>query len=97
MSIKDNHNRSVTFYTGDEFRDKIDKLTAMIGKLAARESGSGDNLNFKSTKAKEEDKIEVAMTDVVMINEAIKIDIGQIVETGHSTDKIQVDLGLTKL
>ena len=37
MSIKDNHNRRVTFDTGDELGDKIDKLTVMIGKLAARE------------------------------------------------------------
>ena len=41
MSIKDNHSRRVTFDTGDELGDKIDKLTVMIGKLAARDSGSG--------------------------------------------------------
>ena len=41
ISVKDNHSRRVTFDTGDELRDKIDKLTVMIGKLAARDSGSG--------------------------------------------------------
>ena len=41
MSIKDNHSRIVTFETRDELGDKIDKLTVMIGKLAARDSGSG--------------------------------------------------------
>ena len=41
MSIKDNHSRRVTFDTRDELGDKIDKLTVMIGKLAARDSGSG--------------------------------------------------------
>ena len=41
MSIKDNHNRRVTFDTGDELGDKIDKLTVMIGKLTARDSRSG--------------------------------------------------------
>ena len=41
MTIKDNHSRRVTFDTGDELGDKIDKLTAMIGKLVARDSGSG--------------------------------------------------------
>ena len=39
MSIKDNHNRRVTFDTGDELGDKVDKLTVMIGKVAARDSG----------------------------------------------------------
>ena len=41
MSIKDNHSRMVTFDMGDELGDQIDKLTVMIGKLAARDSGSG--------------------------------------------------------
>ena len=41
MSIKDNHSRRVTFDTGDKLGDKIDKLTVMIGKLAARDSESG--------------------------------------------------------
>ena len=40
MSIKDNHNRRVTFHTGVELGDKIDKLTVMVGKLAARDSRS---------------------------------------------------------
>ena len=40
MSIKDNYNRRVIFDTGDELGDKIDKLTVMIGKLAARDSRS---------------------------------------------------------
>ena len=33
MSIKDNHSRWVTFDTGDELGDEIDKLMVMIGKL----------------------------------------------------------------
>ena len=56
-----------------------------------------NNLNLKSTKAKEEDKIEVAMIDTVMISEVIRIDIDQIVETGDSIDKIEVDQGMTKI
>ena len=56
-----------------------------------------DNLNLKSVKAKEQDKIEVIMIDVVMINEFIKIDIGQIVETGDSADRIEVDQGLNNI
>ena len=41
MNIKNNHGRWITFDMGDELGDKIDKLTVMIGKLAARHSGSG--------------------------------------------------------
>ena len=37
------------------------------------------------------------MIDTVMINEVIKIDIGQIMETGDSTDKTEVDQGLNKI
>ena len=40
MSIKDNHSRRVTFDTRNELGDKIDRLTVMIGKLAARDSRS---------------------------------------------------------
>ena len=41
MSIKDIHNRRITFNTGDELGDKINRLTVIIGKLAARDSRSG--------------------------------------------------------
>ena len=41
MSIKDNHSRRVSFDTREELGDKVDKLTVLIGKLAARDSRSG--------------------------------------------------------
>ena len=41
MSVTDKHNRRITFDTGNELGDKIDKLMVMIGKLAARDSRSG--------------------------------------------------------
>ena len=40
VNIKDNHSKRVTFNTGDKLGDKIDKLTVMIGKLAARDRRS---------------------------------------------------------
>ena len=40
MSIKDSHNRKVSFDTREEIGDKIDKLAIMIGKLATRDSTS---------------------------------------------------------
>ena len=41
MSIRDSHNRKVSFDTKEELGDKIDKLAVMIGKLATRDSGTG--------------------------------------------------------
>ena len=38
MSIRDDHNRKVSFDSEEELGDKIDKLAVMIGKLAARDS-----------------------------------------------------------
>ena len=45
MSIKDGHQRKVSFDTRDELGNKIDKLAAMIGKLVTRENGT--NRQFK--------------------------------------------------
>ena len=38
MSIRDGTERKVSFNTRDEFEDQIDKLTVMMGRLAARDS-----------------------------------------------------------
>ena len=45
MSIKDSYNKKVTFNTQDRLEDKIDQLTVMMGKLAARDNGM--NRQFK--------------------------------------------------
>ena len=45
MSIRDSHNRKVSFETKEELGDKIDKLAVMIGKLATRDSRTG--IQFK--------------------------------------------------
>ena len=41
MSIRDSHNRKVSFDMKEELGDKIDKLVVMISKLAIRDSGAG--------------------------------------------------------
>ena len=41
MSIRDGHNRKLSFDTREELGDKIDKLAVMIGKLANRDSRTG--------------------------------------------------------
>ena len=38
MSIRDGTDRKVSFNARDELGDKIDKLTVMMGRLAARDS-----------------------------------------------------------
>ena len=45
MSIRDGHQRRVSFDMKEELGDKIDKLVVMIGKLATRDSGT--NKQFK--------------------------------------------------
>ena len=49
-----------------------------------------DNLSHKFTKVEAEEKIEVTMTDTIMINEATRKDINQIAETEDSTDRTEV-------
>ena len=44
MSIKDSHNKKITFNTWDELKDKIYGLTVMIGKLATRDNGTNKQL-----------------------------------------------------
>ena len=38
MSIRDGHNRKVSFDANEELGNKIDKLVVMIGKLVTRDS-----------------------------------------------------------
>ena len=38
MNIKDGTEKKVSFSAGDELRDKVDKLTVMMGRLAAKDS-----------------------------------------------------------
>ena len=45
MSIRDGMERKVSFNARDELGDKIDKLTVMMGRLAARDSN--DKRPFK--------------------------------------------------
>ena len=41
MSIRDGHNRKVSFDTKEELDNKIGKLVVMIGKLATTDNGTG--------------------------------------------------------
>ena len=56
-----------------------------------------DNLSHKFTKVETEDKIGVSMTGAIMISEAIRTNIDQIVETEDSIDRTEVDLDMNKI
>ena len=56
-----------------------------------------DSLNHKFTKVEAEGKTEVTRTDAIMISEATRTDIGQIVVTEGSTRKIEVGPGMNKI
>ena len=45
MSIGDGTEMKVSFNARDELGDKIDKLTAMMGRLAVKDSNEKDHLN----------------------------------------------------
>ena len=90
MSIRDSHNRKVSFDTKEELGDKIDKLAVMIGKLATRDSGTGRQ--FKPQIYQNRAKVRIGIT----ISKIIRTGIGQIVVTEDSIDKIEVGLGMNK-
>ena len=56
-----------------------------------------ENLNHKFTKVEAEDKIEVTMTDTIMISKDTRTNIGQIVETEDITDMTEVGLDMNKI
>ena len=56
-----------------------------------------DNLNHKFTKVEAEDRIEVTMTDAIMISKATGTDRDQIVEMEDSTDRTEVGLDMNKV
>ena len=58
-----------------------------------------DNSNLRYIKAKEWDRVEIFIIDVIMISEVIKICIDQILEIGefNLVDKVEVNQGISKI
>ena len=56
-----------------------------------------DNLSHKFTKVEAEDRIEVTMTDVIMISKATRADIDQIAEIEDSTDRTEAGLDMSQI
>ena len=75
MSVRDGHNKSVTFDATDDIEQKIDKLTTMMGKLVTEDEGQGKTFNHEYINLTEvADRIEVA----------IQIDLGPIMHIGDT-------------
>ena len=65
MSIREGTNRKVSFDTRDELEDKIDKLTVMLGGLAALTTMTRDHLSHKYMKEEEEDTIGTLIKETI--------------------------------
>ena len=84
MSIRDGTERKVSFNTRDELGDKIDKVTTVMSRLAAKDSHKKDPLNPKY--------ITVEARVGHIIREVIRTEvIGQTVETEDSMGIIGLD------
>ena len=91
MSIRDDHNRKVSFDAKEELGDKIDKSAVMIGKLAARDTGT--SRHFKPQIY----QIDVEVRTEITIKRMIRTGIDQIMVSEDNTDKIEVALGTNKI
>ena len=70
MSIREEASKRVAFDTREELGDKIDKLTVMIGKLAANYSNRNNHLNYKYRKV---ENLHLQVRTEVTVREVIKI------------------------
>ena len=95
MSIRDGHNRKVSFDMKEELGDKIDKLAVMVGKLATRDSGTGRQFKpqIHQGRGRGQDRNLTRGTIRIGINQII----GQIVVTENNTDKTKVGLDMNKI
>ena len=94
MSIREGTSRKVSFDTRDELGDKIDKLTVILGRLAAKDSKEKRPLNPRYIKAEEDDKTEVMVKGIIKIGIGYVID--QIAKIEDSLDKREVDPDLSR-
>ena len=95
MSIRDGHNRKVSFDTREELGDKIDKLVVMIGKLATRDSGT--NRQFKPQIHQSRGRCQNRNYNQRNFKTGTDQITGQIVETEDNTDKTEGGLDMNKI
>ena len=81
MNIKVIYNKKkVTFDTWDWLKDKIDRLTVMMGKLATEDYGISKQFKPQIYQSKRRGQSTNFMINVIMIEGIIKIGTDQIVE-----------------
>ena len=95
MSIRDGHNRKVSFDTKEELGGKIDKLVVMIGKLATRDSGTGRR--FKPQIHQSWGRGQNRNYNQGTIRTGTDQTIDQIVMTEDNTDKTEVGLDMNRI
>ena len=92
MSIREGANRKVSFDNRDKLGDKIDKLTVLLGREAAKDNHEKRPFNPQNIKEEEVDKIGI------LVKETIRAEtdqtIGQIVEI---EDSLETGLGLSRI
>ena len=67
MSIREGANRIVSFDTRDKLEDKIDKVTVMLGRLAAKDNNEKRPFKPQIYQSREEDKTEVIVRETIRI------------------------------
>ena len=99
MSVRYIYNKRVAFNMQDGLEDKIDKLTAMTGKLAARDSKVNRPFQPQVYQSKWRGQEETFMTHTTMAGGTIKINIDQIVVIGefNLAGKAEVDQDMNKI
>ena len=80
MNIRDGTERKVSFNTRDKLGDKIDKLTAVMSRLAAKDNH--ERRPFKPKYIKAEVRIDPITKEVIRIEVT-----GQIAETEENMEK----------
>ena len=90
MSIRDGHNKKVSFDTREGLCYMIDKLVVMIGKLATRFSRTNDSSNPQFIKVGVEVRTEITIRGTIRTDTDQAT--GQVVVTEDNTDKAEVGL-----
>ena len=92
MGIKEGTNRKVSFDTRDKLRDKIDKLTVMLGRLVAKDNH--EKRPFKPPIYQGRGRGRIG----ILVKETIRTEtdetIGQVVEI---EDSLETDSGLSRI
>ena len=89
MNIRDGTERKVSFNAGDELGDKIDKLTVVMSRLAAKDSNEKTPFKLQIYKA---EVLTPRVRTGPIVKEVIRIEVeGQTIETEESMEIIDLD------